>query len=211
LITRIRGQLTSLSDTSAYIQVDHFEYEVFIPQFVQRQLQGQIGETVELRTIEYIDGNPQKGKLIPRLIGFISDVERDFFDVFCSVDGVGVKTALKAMNRPVRDVAIAIEEQNVTDLTTLPGIGASTAERIVAKLRKKMTRFALMVRKPGSTATEELGPDLLQESYDALVILGHSSQEARQQVDRVMSTKGKRIKTVEDVLRAIYEEEREVH
>jgi Holliday junction DNA helicase RuvA len=211
MITKIRGKLTGLTDTVAYLDIGAFEYEVYVPQFVQRQLAGKIGEQIELKSIEYIDGNPQKGKLVPRLIGFLTDVEKDFFDVFCSVDGVGVKTALKAINRPVRDVAIAIEEQNVADLCTLPGVGQSTAERIVAKLRKKMTRFALMVKKAGETgASAEQGADLVVEAFEALLVLGHSSVEARQRIDRVMLAKGKRLKTVEDVLRAIYEDERGV-
>ncbi|MFO1020787.1 MAG: hypothetical protein U0903_08845 [Planctomycetales bacterium] len=61
------------------------------------------------------------------MIGFITDAEREFFDAICSVDGVGVKKALQAMVRPVRDVAVAIEEQNLKN-SPLPGIGMAMAE-----------------------------------------------------------------------------------
>ena len=208
MITRIKGKLCALSETSAYIEVDPFEYEVFIPQFVYRQLTGKLNEEISLTTIEYIDGNPQKGRLVPRLIGFLTDVEKEFFDVFCSVDGVGVKTALKAINRPARDVAIAIEEQNIKELSTLPGIGPSTAERIVAKLRKKMTRFALMVKREDGSNTSAAQSDFLSDAYEALLTLGHTSSEARQRIDNVMEQSGKKLKSVEDVLRAVYELER---
>ena len=41
-------------------------------------------------TIEYIDGNVSKGgKLTPRLVGFLNEVEREFFELICTVDGVG--------------------------------------------------------------------------------------------------------------------------
>src|SRR5207244_12940061 len=66
-----------------------------LPEFVRRQLQGSLGQDVSLKTIEYLEGNPQKGgRMTPRLIGFLNDAEREFFEAICSVDGVGVKTAL---------------------------------------------------------------------------------------------------------------------
>ncbi len=49
------------------------------------------------------------------------------------------------MTRPVREVAMSIEEQDTKSLSSLPGIGAATAERMIAKLRRKMPKFALIV------------------------------------------------------------------
>ena len=86
-----------------------------------------------------------QGRMTPRLIGFLSEVEREFFELFCSVDGVGVKKALRAMVRPVKEVATAIEEQDAKLLSALPGIGPAMSERIIAKLRRKVPKFALMV------------------------------------------------------------------
>lgn len=205
MITRITGRLNSLSNHAAYIAAGAFEYEVYIPEFVRRQLQPLIGEEVTLRTIEYLEGNPQKGRLTPRLIGFMNDAEREFFDLVCSVDGVGVRTALRAMVRPVREVAAAIEEQDVKQLTTLPGIGAATAERVVAKLRRKMPKFALMVSRelPAIPSEEE---QVLQEAFEALISLGHTSSDARKKLDRV--TEGnRRYKSVEELLTEIYRQE----
>src|SRR5262245_14059856 len=90
MITRITGRLIRLESAAAAIAAGGFEYEVFIPEFVRRQLQGMIGQDVSLLTIEYLEGNPARGNLIPRMIGFMSDAEREFFDSICSVDGVGV-------------------------------------------------------------------------------------------------------------------------
>ena len=145
MITRITGVLIAVSDVAATIRIGGFEYEVLIPDLVRRQLSPRINDEISLRTIEYLDGNPQQGRLIPRIVGFTCDAEKEFFELFCSVDGVGVKKALRAMVRPVREVAEAIEEQDVKTLSTLPGVGPAVAERIIAKLRRKMTKFALMI------------------------------------------------------------------
>ena len=112
---------------------------------MRRQLQAHIGKEVSLRTIESLEGNVQQGRLTPRLVGFMNDAEKEFFLIICQVDGVGVKKALRAMVRPVSEVATAIEEQDIKQLTTLPGIGAAMAERIIAKLRRKMAKLALMI------------------------------------------------------------------
>lgn len=204
MITQIRGVLKRLNDTEAFIEVGHFEYHVYVPEFVVRQLKAHLNGEVQLRTIEYIEGNPQKGRLTPRLIGFMSDAEREFFDIICSVDGVGVKKALKAIVRPVREVAIAIEEQNIKELSTLPGIGPAAAERIVAKLRRKMTKFALMVTHEGEETPQEMS--VAQETLEALISLGHAPNEARERVERVMDAHPK-VKSVEELLTLIYQAE----
>src|SRR5438046_7315926 len=85
------------------------------------------------------------GRMTPRLVGFLSAIDREFFEIFCSVDGVGVRKALRAMTRPVRELARTIQDQDVKILATYPGIGEATAERIVAKLRRKVGKFALIV------------------------------------------------------------------
>jgi len=206
LRTKITGPLVRLSAGEATIAVGAFEYEVFIPEFVRRQLQSKIGEEVSLKTIEYIEGNPQKGRLTPRLIGFANDVEREFFDAICSVDGVGVKKALRAIVRPVREVATAIEEQDVKQLSALPGIGPAVAERIVAKLRRKMAKFALMIERdfPDDKSTDG---DILTEAYEALLSLGHSTADARLKIETVAES-GKKFKSIEDLLAEVYRQQK---
>jgi len=206
LITRITGTLVRLGETEAWIDVGPFEYEVFVPEFARRHLQADVGQTVTLRTVEYIEGSPTQGRLTPRMIGFLTDIEREFFDMICSVDGMGVKKTLRAMVRPVRDIAGAIEEQNTKELSLLPGIGPAMAERIIAKLRRKMAKFALMVARdvPAAEASDRT---ILSDAFDALVSLGYNALEARDKLDTVSQGKTK-FKTVEDVILAIYQSER---
>jgi Holliday junction DNA helicase RuvA len=204
MITRITGNLARLAEECLTLGVGPLEYEVLIPEFTRRQLQDRLGAEISLFTIEYLEGNPAHGKLVPRLIGFLTEVEREFFDQFCSVDGIGVKKALRAMVRPVRETAMLIEEQDVKGLSALPGIGPASAERVIAKLRRKMSKFALLV-------TRELPPeakveaDVVKDTYDVLIGLGHSEREARRLIDAALAEK-KTYKDVESLLQAVYQQ-----
>ena len=145
-----------------------------------------------------------QGRLTPRLVGFLTEVEREFFELFCSVDGVGVKKALRAMVRPVREVATAIEEQDTKALSGLPGVGPATAERIIAKLRRKVPKFALMVaREEPMAADVEL--DVVSETFEVLRKLGHSESDARRLIDTALTQK-KKFKDVQELLQAIYQQ-----
>jgi Holliday junction DNA helicase RuvA len=205
MITKIRGIIASIGDEALTLTVGNFDYEVLIPDFARRRLQSEIGNEVVLHTIEYLEGNSMGSKLTPRLIGFLAEAEREFFDLICTVDGVGVKKALRAMVRPVREVATAIEEQDQKSLSSLPGIGAATAERMIAKLRRKMPKFALIVGRDEPSAVGDAAPDVIRESFTALLSLGHSESDARRLVDKVLGTK-KKFKDVQEVLTAIYDQ-----
>src|SRR5919109_1456459 len=156
MITRITGALNRVLDEEVRLQVGPLEYQVLVPEFVRRQLQTRAGHEVTLHTSEYLDGNPMQGRTVPRLIGFLHEAELEFFELFCTVDKVGVRKAIKALMRPVREIADAIQRQDAKWLTTLPGVGAATAEQIVATLRRKVTKFALMPSSDGAPAKEQV-------------------------------------------------------
>ena len=206
MITKITGQLIALQNDTLSLKIDAFEYEVLIPEFTRRQLQSELNQTVTLHTIEYIEGSPMQGRMTPRLVGFLTEAEREFFELFCSVDGVGVKKALRAMVRPVREVATAIEEQDAKTLSSLPGIGPAMAERIIAKLRRKVPKFALMAMRE-SPREAEVEPDLVSETFEILRGLGHGESEARRLLDTALGAK-KKFKDVQSLIEAIYQQKR---
>ena len=203
MISKITGKLLSVGEANLLLAIDAMQYQVRIPEFVRRQLQGQVGRQVSLHTIFYLEGNPAQGRLNPRVIGFSSEAEREFFELFCSVDGVGVSKALRAMVRPVQEVAGMIEEQDLKGLSTLPGIGPATSERIVAKLRRKVPKFALLVTHEQAHHAE-VPRDVVSETFEALQTLGHSESDARKLLDRAMAS-NRKFKDVEKLLHAVYE------
>ncbi len=205
MITKVTGIPVALATDTLTLAVGAFEYEILIPEFARRNLQDKLGREVSLHTVEYLEGNAMQGRLIPRLVGFLSPIEREFFDMFCEVDGVGVKKALRAMVRPVQEVATMIEEQDAKGLATLPGIGPATADRVIAKLRRRVPKFALLVAgEAASAAGIEVERDLLTEAFEVLRVLGHTDTEARRLLDSVLDKKTK-YKDVDSLLHAVYE------
>ena len=204
MITKITGQLTALQNDLATLKIGDFEYEVLIPEFTRRRLQSEMNTEISLFTIEYLEGNPMQGRMTPRIIGFLTEIEREFFELFCSVDGVGVKKALRSMVRPVKEVATAIEEQDTKTLSALPGIGAAMSERIIAKLRRKVPKFALMVSQ-AEKHEADVEPDIVSETYEILRGLGHSESEARKLIDTALAAK-KKYKDVQSLIEAIYQQ-----
>jgi Holliday junction DNA helicase RuvA len=212
MITRISGLLNRVLDEEVRLQVGAFEYQVMVPEFVRRSVQTRLGKELTFYTSHYFDGNPMQGKVVPRLIGFLSESELDFFELFCTVDKIGTRKALKALVRPIKEVADAIQRQDAKWLTTLPGVGGPTAEKIIATLRRKVTRFALApaarTTETGEAVAEEtpsvvIDGNVLEDAYQALVSIGHSPQEARIRLDKVMAG-GKTFTSVEEVLLDIY-------
>jgi Holliday junction DNA helicase RuvA len=200
MISKITGKLIDVQAETATLEIEAFEYTVYIADFTRRQIQGLRGDVISLHTIQYLEGNPAQGRLTPRLVGFLNIAERQFFELFCSVDGVGMKKALRAIVRPVQEVARLIEEQDVKGLAGLPGIGPATAERVIAKLRRKVPKFALLVSAP---AGEDTPLDVFDEGYEILRALGHGESEARKMLEPLMQAK-KKIKDADELIRLVY-------
>lgn len=205
MIVSLTGKLLRVGEEAVVIEVVPFEYEVLVADYTRRQLQPKLGQDIRLPTLEFIDGNAaQGGRLTPRLIGFLTEPERQFFELFCSVDGVGTKKALRAMVRPVKELAVLIEQQDVKALSALPGVGPATSERIIAKLRRKMPRFALMVDRGQVGDAPDLSAAVVTDTFDALLALGHNESDARTLIDEAIAG-GKKFKDSESLLTAIYQ------
>jgi holliday junction DNA helicase RuvA len=195
------------------LRVDSLCYEVFVPSGIASRLrmapEGERRNPVTFYTIYYIDGGLGGGHLTPKLVGFLEPIDREFFEAFTTVPGVGFMKALKCLVQPLNEIARAIERGDTAFLQELPHIGAKTAERIVTELRGKMTKFALAhTDQPLSIEKESVG-ELKEEALAVLVQLEYSRTEAHRMVDDIFA-KHRNLKNTEDFLRKVFEQGQEM-
>ena len=143
MIVRITGSLLDVDEESIVVERDGVAREVLVPRFSIGELASFRGQQVTLHTIEFYEGNHGSGHLVPRLLGFLHREDREFFERFVGVKGIGPRKALKALAEPVRRIASWIESGDAKALARLPGIGARAAEMIVATLRGKVSDLAI--------------------------------------------------------------------
>ena len=203
MITAITGALNRVLDDEVRLQSGPFEYAVLVPEFVRRQLQTRLGEEITLHTMQYLEGNQMSNRLVPRLVGFATEDDLAFFELLCTVDKVGVRKALKALARPPREVADAIQREDVKWLSTLPGFGKATAETMITALKRKVTRFAMAVPTADGAPPSAAAGAVIEDTYRALLSVGHNPADARARLDAAL-VGGKVYKTVEELLTAIY-------
>jgi holliday junction DNA helicase RuvA len=210
LISEITGEILydRIERQSALMRVDSICYEILVPSGVASRLrQSQASERQNPRTlytISYIDGGIGGGHLTPRLIGFLDPLDREFFEVFTTVPGVGFMKALKCLIRPLNEIALAIERGDTEFLKELPYIGGKTAERIVTELRGKMAKFALAHKEEPLSIESESVSELKEEAAAVLLQLEYSRGEALRMVDEIFA-QHKSIKTTEEFLRRVFE------
>ncbi|MHC4221880.1 MAG: OB-fold domain-containing protein, partial [Planctomycetota bacterium] len=109
MIALIEGKLVGLDEHCCLVQVDSVGYEVMLPGYCIDALAGRIDSEIVLCTMEYYEGTPGGGNLIPRMIGFLNPGERDFFTKYTSVKGIGIKKGLRSLSVPIATIASAIE------------------------------------------------------------------------------------------------------
>jgi len=139
------------------------------------------------------------------LIGFINEVEREFFERFITVSGIGPRAAVRAMNQPFPLIARAIDDGNVDFLRSMPGIGPQRAKEIVAKLQGKVGKYALLPEAADEVEAVLAATDVETEALEVLLQLQYKRTEAHQMIKLAMSRNGK-LKSAEAILNEVYKQ-----
>jgi len=204
MIARITGNLVELNSdgNTVLLEVGDIAYELMVPGYAVSDLSRQINHTITLYCLEYFEGSAVGGNLIPRLIGFPQTRDKEFFQRFISVKGIGIRKALRALARPPADIAAIIENDDTKMLATLPEIGKRTAQQIVAELKGKVSKFALEATYPAGRARKPL-TDIEREALEILLQLGERPAEAQELISRAMKVH-EEIKTTDALVQAVY-------
>lgn len=206
MISYLKGELrmNHAHDDRVTVIVNGIGYDVLIPAFVMKRIRAdrKEGEEMEL----YVSYNQTERQPKPVLVGFQSPLDKEFFELFISVEDIGPSAAVKALVKPVREIARSIEGKDAKALRELKGIGERKAEKIIATLKGKVAKYALM---PELAAPVEIVEDFRKEVEDVLVSqLGHKLMEARQLIEDAMK-RNPRIGSSEELFEEVYRGQRQ--
>ena len=210
MIARISGKLVQKQDHSLIVNVHGVFYEIVVPPFVLERVEEtkDADGNIHLAIYHYFQIGPSAG--IPMLIGFINEIEKDFFLQFIKVSGIGPRAAVRALDKPISQITRAIHEGDVDYLKTLPGIGIQRAKEIVAKLQGKMGKFGLIQDKEGRLSKVREPADWQEEALDVLLQLQYKRHEAKEMIQKTLE-RSKTIKTAEELLNEIYNQKIRPH
>ncbi|NPV93546.1 MAG: hypothetical protein HPY50_22545 [Firmicutes bacterium] len=216
MITKVYGIIEGFSDRGVCLRVGGLVYEVMLMTVDRREMESTFlpGQPLELYTLHYIEGGVGGGNLVPVLIGFQKESDREFFQLFTKVEGIGTSNALRMLNAPIPRLARAIEDQDIKLLCTMKQVGDRTARKIVASMMGKMLPFLLVEDElpdgvPGGAGAEPVSKEearwlrLREEAQIVLEQLGHSPNEARKLLDKA-AEKQDSLQTLQDILDQVY-------
>lgn len=209
MIAKICGRVAQKNKDCLILDVNGICYEVFLPQAVMQRIDENITPDGCLQLITYHYHHIEPSRATPVLIGFLNQIEKDFFQDFISVSGIGPRAALKAINRPISEIAQAIDEANFVFLRSLPGIGMQRAKDIIAKLQGKVGKYGLIQDKeaarPGTYAE-----DLEAEALQVLMQLQYKKPEAKEMIQKALA-RSPGIQTTEELLNEVYKQKLHPH
>ena len=179
MIAHLRGRLLEKHPNRLIVEVGGVGYDVQVPLSTFYEL-AEPGEDVALRVHTHVRED------VIALYGFGSTLERDLFDRLLSVNGVGPKLALAVLSGiEPGDLVKAIRTADVARLSSIPGIGKKTAERISLELKDKLPALVpetSPATSAGSPAEDAQRTDVLS----ALVNLGYQRQAAEKAIDSAL-------------------------
>ena len=206
MISRLCGMLIERRETTVLLEANGVTYELLVPVSILRTLDRHVEPDGRLRLVTYHYHHVEPSRAVPILVGFINEIEREFFERFITVSGIGPKAAVRALKQPIPLIARAIDDGNLDVLRSLPGIGPQRAKEIVAKLQGKVGKFALMPEENGaakaSTAPE---PDAAAEALEVLMQLQYKRPEAQMMIKNALS-RSPGLSSAEEILNEVYKQ-----
>lgn len=203
MIAYLEGRLIKIEQDRIILLANQVGYEVLVPAFVRDTLnEKKVGDEASL----YIYYHQTERQPKPVLIGFNLEAEKEFFQLFISVDAIGPLKAAKAMTIPVRDIADAIESNSLNQLKSLKGIGPRSAQKIIATLQGKVGKFAMIRKREHAGQAEP--QDFVQPVLDVLIDqLGHKPVDAKRMVNDALK-RNELIDTPEALFDEVYRGEK---
>jgi holliday junction DNA helicase RuvA len=202
VISEINGKLKKKKESSVILDVNGICYEVLIPPAVMNALDKAHANDgmVNLKVYHYYQMDPSKA--IPVLVGFLNEVEKEFFEQFITVSGVGPKAACRALTLSFSVIADAIDNADMALLKTLPGIGEQKAREIIAKLQGKVGKFCL-IQDRFAQDLPKIKEDIKEEALNVLLQLQYKRNEAKDMIEKAIR-RNPETSSCEEILNEVY-------
>jgi len=176
MIAYLKGKLLEKEANSVIVETNGVGYEVTIPLSTFYEL-GEIGEYIELRIFTYVREDALQ------LFGFKTLRERELYLKLISVQGIGAKSGISMLSGMSADeIIVALRTDNLARLTSIPGVGRKTAERMVIELRDKLNDLSSGAAQQQSASTVSGANVSADAVYDdalsALTNLGYQRNAA---------------------------------
>jgi len=178
MIAHLSGTLIQKQPNSVVIDVGGVGYELTVPLSTFYELP-ETGSVVALRAYTYVREDALQ------LFGFKSEGEKRLFLLLTSVSGIGPRLAITLLSGlSAEDIVQSIRQNNLARLVSVPGVGKKTAERLVVKLKDKVTSATVSEAVAAtSRASGDAKPsDLRDDVVSALVNLGYQRPQAERAV-----------------------------
>jgi len=211
MIASLRGKLRRRLEDRVVVESGGVGYEVFLPPVAYRAIADAVAsekdDASDLSLVIYYHATRDQPR--PILIGFTSELDKEFFEKLITVKDIGPLVAARALTCAVPDLAAAIARQDEKFLRSLRGIGPQKARNIVAQLQAKVAKFALLKEPGAEPAPVPAAPTDDEEGVKTLVWevlvkqLGHRPSEAGQLIGDALRRKPG-IKTAEGLFDEIY-------
>jgi Holliday junction DNA helicase RuvA len=170
MIGHLSGKLIEKQPSRIIIEAGGVGYEVFVPLSTFYTL-GEIGSHVELKIYTSVREDAIQ------LFGFSTARDRELYLKLISVQGIGARSGISLLSGMSSDEIIsAITSGDIARLTTIPGVGKKTAERMIVELRDKLSSFAV-VPIDGQPITSDKS-SAYDDALSALLNLGYQKQAA---------------------------------
>lgn len=178
----IKGILVEATPSQAIVETQGVGYQIYIPANVFSKLP-QIGDEVKLHTSYVVREASQT------LYGFTNANEREIFDTFMTVSGIGPKLALSLIGHLHGDaLQLAIQNHDIPTLCKVPGIGKKTAERLIIELRDKLA--ALLPAQSNEHAISlpsDPKAQLVRDAMSTLINLGYNQIVAQKAIKATLN------------------------
>jgi len=165
VIAHLRGRIFEKHPNRIVVDVNGIGYDVSVPLSTFYGL-GEPGSEIALRIHTHV----REDALL--LYGFATPLEQQLFERLISVSGIGPKVALAVLSGiEPSDLIRAIEREDIARMTSIPGVGKKTAERIVLELKDRLPRPPIAAAAGGATTVEP--PETKHDVISALINLGY--------------------------------------